>query len=164
MKKLGPWGQRCVLMFYYMIAWWYDSWLVLLCFFYLWFIDKVWWSPNFTILWVKDRPTDPLINLPQCIMLHRRKYWSLLFLTKGSPTDRRTNGPTNWRTDGQTSYRDARTHLKSSWTNYFHFAKVQMGTWSKLQKTDKFEGKFNLPSFSMVFLHFGCVPVGILKK
>ena len=34
----------------------------------------------------------------------------------------------------------------------------------KLQKTGKIEGKFNLPSFSMVFLDFGCVPVRILKK
>ena len=37
---------------------WYDSWHALLDFFYLWFIDKVRFSLNFTELWVTDRPTE----------------------------------------------------------------------------------------------------------
>ena len=59
---------------------------------------------------------------------------------------------------------DSGSSQKSSYTNYFHFSKILMGTWSKLQKTNKFEGKFNLPSFFMVFLDFGCVPVRIPKR
>ena len=59
---------------------------------------------------------------------------------------------------------DLGSSQKSSYTNYFHFSEILMGTWSKLKKTDRFQGKFNLPYFFMVFLDFGCVPVGILKK
>ena len=59
---------------------------------------------------------------------------------------------------------DSDSSQKSSYTNYFHFSKILMGTRSKLQKNNEFEGRFNLPSFSMVFVNFGCVPVRILIK
>ena len=50
------------------------------------------------------------------IQLFAWNYWFPLFLTKASPTDRRTDRPTNGPTDGRTDrpgYRDARTHLKN---------------------------------------------------